>query len=317
MSVCPICLSKRSNLVEKYGKYSVVHCLNCNVVFSDPMKNPGPDWYEENKFYEVERQYTRLSTKSSSHLQFLSKDEKFLKKIQCDKLRLLDIGCGRGLFLERVKEKFASVVGVDFESEAIEIGRAKGLEVYCMEISRFLNEYSGEKFDVITVRYVLEHVENPREIIMSVRKLLNPGGYILVTVPNIDCKIINPENNKIFLYPPHHLTLWSKKAVRNLFEISGYEVLKIDSGLVIDDINDFVTTSFLGTVYTVKKALLTKKRTVLLDFLRAFKRWTVRFFAFLALPLLRIFLREGEIILCVARLNGQAEPLQQKGVIAK
>lgn len=319
MSVCPVCSSKQCDFVGKYGDYSVIHCSGCNVVFSDPMKNPGPEWYERNQFYQVERQYNRLSTKVPSHTLFSGKDEKFIRGIQCSKFRLLDVGCGQGGFLERARGNFASVVGVDFESEAIEIAKAKGLDVYCMEISRFLNNYSGEKFDVITIRYVLEHVENPQEIIRSVRGLLNPGGYIAVMVPNIECKLICPEKNKIFLYPPHHLTLWSKGALRNLFEVCGYEVCKIDSSLVIDDVNDFISTLFLGAVYSTKKALLARNRPGLLGFLRALKRWTICFFAVFALPFLRVFLREGSIILCVATPVGEATslPQTQKGVITK
>jgi hypothetical protein len=77
----------------------------------------------------------------------------------------------------------------------------------------------------------------------------------------------------------------------------------MDSSLTTDDINDFVSTLFIGAVYSTKKVLLDKKGSCLLSFLRAFKRETISFFAVLALPLLRFYSKEGSIILCVAKAN--------------
>jgi len=317
MVTCPVCSTKEHGLVDKYGDYSLLRCSSCSVVFSEPMKSPGPEWYEKNKFYQVERQYLLAAGDSASKSRTKAKDENFLESISCSSLKLLDIGCGKGDFLEKHRKDFATVTGVDFDSEAIKMAKAKGLEVYCMEIEKFLDGFTQSKFDIITIRHVLEHVEEPSKLIESVRKVLSPGGLVVVSVPNAEFKLVRPEDNKIFLYPPHHLTLWSAASLHNLFKLHKFEICKMDSSLTTDDINDYVSTLFAGAAYSTKKILLDKKHSGLLGFLRAFKRGTVRFFAFLALPLLWIFLREGEIILCVARLNGQAESLQQKGVISK
>jgi SAM-dependent methyltransferase len=301
MVTCPVCSTKEHGLVDKYGDYSLLRCSSCSVIFSEPMRSPGPEWYEQNKFYQIERRYLLAAGDSAPISRTKAKDEKFLENIPCSRLKLLDIGCGKGDFLEKHRKDFASVTGVDFDSEAIKMAKAKGLEVYCMEIDKFLDSFTQSRFDIITIRHVLEHVEEPSKLIESVRKVLSPGGLVVVSVPNADFKLVRPEDNKIFLYPPHHLTLWSTASLKNLFELHRYEVCKMDSFLTTDDINDFVSTLFIGAVYSTKKILLDKKRSGLLGFLRAFKRGTISFLAVLGLPLLRLYSKEGSIILCVSK----------------
>jgi len=301
VTVCPVCSSSQNKVVDKWSGYSLVHCDCCEVVYANPMKSPGHEWYEKNEFYQIERQLNRTSARRTSEINLRTKDEEFLKNFSSKELNLLDVGCGQGFFLEKARDKFASATGIDFDSESVRVCQEKGLEVYCMGIEDFLREYPQRKFDVITMWYVIEHVEDPAGLIELARNLLSKDGFLVMTVPNGNSALIRPENNKLFMYPPHHLTLWDKISVKNLFEMHGYTTCRIDNGLCLDDINDFISTLLLKKIYSTKQALISHKKPGLINFLRSLKRRSIQCLTFLFLPALKVFLKEGSIILCIAR----------------
>src|SRR3990167_207235 len=108
---CPACENKDVfTLIETWKKYKIYHCRKCDVVFSHTMKNPGSEWYKKSEMYAVGKIiHTGVSW---HHKQFL-KDKKIYGQ------RLLDVGCGTGIFLNKAQEKGYDVWGIDFDSEDI------------------------------------------------------------------------------------------------------------------------------------------------------------------------------------------------------
>jgi SAM-dependent methyltransferase len=102
-------------------------------------------------------------------------------------LRLLDVGCGGGFFLRIAARLGAVVEGVEPSEFGVKIARASGLEVFEGTVEEFLRRHPEKRFDVITANHVVEHVPNPVEVLGAMGKLLAPGGYAWVAVPNADC----------------------------------------------------------------------------------------------------------------------------------
>jgi 2-polyprenyl-3-methyl-5-hydroxy-6-metoxy-1,4-benzoquinol methylase len=100
--------------------------------------------------------------------------------------RVLDVGCGTGLFAYEAAKRGASVVGVDYSPESIAIAKRTyshpHLEYRCENILK--SKALGEKFDVVVSLGTLEHMDAPFDALRTFKKLLKPRGAILLTCPN-------------------------------------------------------------------------------------------------------------------------------------
>ena len=91
---------------------------------------------------------------------------------------ILDFGCGTGEFLQYIQEKGIRGVGIEPSQIAFKQAKANGIDVY-----KIVDEVK-EKFEVITLFHVLEHVENYNDILNLLINKLEVGGQLLIAVPN-------------------------------------------------------------------------------------------------------------------------------------
>ena len=96
--------------------------------------------------------------------------------------RVLDDGCGLGLYLQRLAELAQSACGVEYDGErAAEAGR-RGLRVARAAAEAL--PFADRSFDLILSHEVLEHVADDRRALEEIARLLRPGGRAVVFVPN-------------------------------------------------------------------------------------------------------------------------------------
>ena len=106
---------------------------------------------------------------------------------------LLDVGCGEGRFLREVSRRFPGkrLLGVDFSARAIEYARLlnPGLDFVRADISD--DSATPERFDVVTLIETLEHVPpvELREFVSGLRRRVNEGGLLVVSVPSVNIKM--------------------------------------------------------------------------------------------------------------------------------
>ena len=100
-----------------------------------------------------------------------------------EKLAVLELGCGYSARnLLAIEDMASKLVGVDFNlSEAVK-SHPKFFPLECAAEEAIVR-LCGQKFDLIMIISVLEHLHNPVEVLQSCRALLNPGGILLVNVP--------------------------------------------------------------------------------------------------------------------------------------
>ena len=126
---------------------------------------------------------------------------------------VLDFGAGTGDFLKICKNNNWQVLGIEPSAEARENAVKKGVH-----LKENLLDITNQKFDVITLWHVLEHVENLKSTIKVLKSLLQPEGRIVVAVPNY--KSYDAEFYKEYWAAydvPRHLWHFSQKAIRKLF----------------------------------------------------------------------------------------------------
>ncbi len=158
------------------------------------------------KLYQIVKSYT------------LNNKLKLINSFQTESKNILDVGCGTGDFLLKCKNNGWDVTGVEPNKNANDLATSKLFESTTLKIHQNLFDLKQEKFDVITLWHVLEHVPNLEDYILKLKSLLKPDGILIIAVPNF--KSYDAYYYKEFWAAfdvPRHLWHFSKKSIELLF----------------------------------------------------------------------------------------------------
>ena len=237
VEACPICGSTGENLPIERGKDCVIYrCSCCQGDFAQTALSL--DYRQE---YEVEgahfqdgRKLNRLSEpekelKEAKLLANFRQALKFLKASSSND-RLLDVGCGIGVFPKLVEQLGLEVYALDPAIKAIEYARKNfGLR---NTVAGTIDDIppDWQDFGFITAFEVLEHLEQPREVGKKIYGLLAPGGYFMMSVPNRNRLNVKLGRRSDYDYPPNHLTRWSREVLNSFLTGIGFTnvTVKID-----------------------------------------------------------------------------------------
>jgi SAM-dependent methyltransferase len=138
--------------------------------------------------------------------------------------RVLDIGCGYGFFLQEMKSRGWQVEGVEVSGAGRDYIRGQGdIPVHAEPLEKLCLPTSS--FDVVTLFYVIEHVLDPLSVLREVKRILMPGGLILLRWPHSTpiVKILGPLSKKVDLYhTPYHLYDFSPRTMEKMLLLCGY-----------------------------------------------------------------------------------------------
>ena len=136
--------------------------------------------------------------------------------------RMLDVGCGSGALLQRMRIAGWEVEGVDFDEKAIDRAwREYGVAVRHGDLRAAC--YPDGSFDAVTMNHVIEHVHDPIALLAESRRILRPGGRLVVVTPNIaSWGHARFGRNWRGLEPPRHLHLFSQKTLAETARRAGF-----------------------------------------------------------------------------------------------
>jgi 2-polyprenyl-3-methyl-5-hydroxy-6-metoxy-1,4-benzoquinol methylase len=136
-----------------------------------------------------------------------------LNSFQTAAKTILDVGAGTGDFLKVCKNSNWEVLGIEPNLDARKIAGTKGIH-----LKKKLLDINDQKFDVITLWHVLEHVENLKDTIKTLNSLLKPNGRIVIAVPNYKSydALFYKEYWAAFDVP-RHLWHFSQNTIQKLF----------------------------------------------------------------------------------------------------
>jgi SAM-dependent methyltransferase len=139
--------------------------------------------------------------------------------------RVLEVGCGTGAFLKRVRQRWGcSVEGVELNESAIEITRAEGLITHQKTPAELFQE--GRRYDAVCAFQTLEHMADPRAFLESSINLLVDNGKLILSTPSMDGFMKHAQFDALN-EPPHHITQWNQRAFEFLTTIFPVEVTRI------------------------------------------------------------------------------------------
>ena len=243
ISNCPVC---QNNIFEKYlevqdytvsnKKFQIVVCKSCDFKFT----NPRPDQDEIGEYYKAESYISHSNTSKgliakiyhSVRKYTLKRKINLINRLYPQKGKLLDVGCGTGMFLNEARGNGWKVNGIEPDSGARQIAEEINKSTIKTEI---LSSFQHEKFNIITMWHVLEHVHLLNETVDWLKERITEDGSIIIAVPNHDSKDAEIYQAQWAAYDvPRHLYHFSQKSIKQLFEQKGFRLeetlpMKFDS----------------------------------------------------------------------------------------
>jgi 2-polyprenyl-3-methyl-5-hydroxy-6-metoxy-1,4-benzoquinol methylase len=134
--------------------------------------------------------------------------------------RVLDAGCATGDFLTAAKNQF-EIWGFDVSQDAVAIARELNPDIADRIAAAPAEDvpFEGEQFDAVALWDVIEHVWDPVEIARQLAGRLRPGGYLLMSTPDIGALTARLMGARwAFMTPPEHLGFFSARAFRWMLE---------------------------------------------------------------------------------------------------
>ncbi|GHU92289.1 hypothetical protein FACS189479_00730 [Spirochaetia bacterium] len=139
--------------------------------------------------------------------------------------KVLDIGCATGALLVNLRNRGWTCAGVEISPSACYARRERGLDVRSLPLEE--NHFPDSSFDLVLASHLIEHLNNPVEFVKEVYRILSPGGYFIVTTPNISgfqAKLFKGRwRSAIF----DHLYLFSIKTLSALLTKNGFTIERI------------------------------------------------------------------------------------------
>jgi SAM-dependent methyltransferase len=140
--------------------------------------------------------------------------------------KLLEIGCAYGFFLLEAKKEF-DVTGIEICNDAVEFCVSRGLNVRQGTISEDALP-DGTQYDVTVMLDVIEHLENPEQVLTLIRSRLIPGGALVITTGDWESLLsrVTGQNWRL-MTPPQHLYFFAKRNMSLLLERLGFRIVTI------------------------------------------------------------------------------------------
>lgn len=230
------------------GGTKIFECPTCELAFSGqvlPAENVAKiynELYRENGVYQQHRaEVTRMQhALARGRAVKLGREHNrlFGRCRPAPGDRLLDIGCGTGLFLHAASQAGWSVRGVEVSSEAAELGQT--VHHLPIHIGRFEDAPLADKsFAAITAWEVLEHLPEPSVFLKKVLSLLTRGGVFAGSVPNYARRRYRyryGEDLGPASIPPVHLNFWTPSALKYTLQHAGFCDVEVGSPWVSIDL---------------------------------------------------------------------------------
>lgn len=217
---CNLCQERSvtvlSNRSRSGAALRTVICRRCGLVWSDPRPHEARRFYED----EYRLVYKRTFEPRPKHVlragkTALSRLEKIESRLR-SRMRILDVGSGGGEFAYLLRTLGHDVHGIEPNR-----GYAQyAAEQYGLRITRaFVDEVEllDRHYDLITVWHVLEHTENPFEVLRQLGRALAPGGTLVVEVPNVEARCQSPRST----FHEAHLYSFNAESLKSLAARAG------------------------------------------------------------------------------------------------
>ncbi|MFH2020855.1 MAG: class I SAM-dependent methyltransferase [archaeon] len=215
------------------GRFSFYECKECGTLSLDIKKKveeyPNKEYYSYTQSNKVSKRGLFFYNLFYSEPSLLSLALFFLRPFTRGTVirkgnKFLDVGCGSGMFLAKMKKLGLEVYGI--EPGTIPKQAIKSYNIQNVETQK--SKFKEGFFDIITMNHVIEHSKTPFSDIKKLRTYLKNGGTFIIAAPNTDSIAF-----KIFgkywaqVDAPRHKALFGAKILKKMLEEAGFKITRI------------------------------------------------------------------------------------------
>lgn len=203
--------------------FSYWQCLECDMVYMDPIPNNIGDYYEGG-YQEIPKDFsafTKMADQEKYRLEPLLRH-----KVKGD---LLEIGPWIGIFSFNAKRQGFSVDAIEMNPAACTFLREK-VQITVENTNDVVEalKRSRKSYDAIVLWHSLEHLPQPWLVIKNAQQRLKPNGVLVIAIPNITgSQAVFLKERWLHLDAPRHTHFWSPDALSKLGHSSGLKLLEL------------------------------------------------------------------------------------------
>ena len=181
---CAVCGNnsnyRKNNIWAKDNYFRAIECENCSFVSIDPcISEKGLTEYYQ---FNMNRRLINKKKIALRNIEYLN-DKKFIERVVSSG-KVLDVGCGGGVFLSKLSKKFIKY-GLDIDKTSAQYGRKK-FKIKIVEKKLGEDNFKKNYFDLIIFRGVIEHLYDPKSAVNRAHALLKKNGHIIFcATPNL------------------------------------------------------------------------------------------------------------------------------------
>jgi SAM-dependent methyltransferase len=222
MTACVVCASEAAAALYP----GILRCRTCRHVYADFQLSDA----------ELAKLYDREYFFGEEYSDYLA-DRPVLQRNFRARLRVLDrlldrgrhrslleVGSAYGFFLELVRDRFASVAGIDIAADGVRHARSLGLDV--TEADLLQHDFGPRTFDVVCLWDTIEHLREPGRYLEKIHQITQSGALVALTTGDIaswNARLAG--RSWRLIHPPTHLHYFTRDSLRQLLDRIGFEVV--------------------------------------------------------------------------------------------
>lgn len=244
---CSICSKSLQSVVftahdpnENNVTYTFYQCNHCTLIQIRPFPNKRKNarfysYSDPNKHAEMKNQQINFLHQLPFGKKLLNKYIDLCYQTRYQRIltlypkgRILDIGCGEGSFLKKFPPEKWQRSGIEINKNLAAIARRTVQHAKIITTPVELAKLPEQKFDILTMWHVLEHIHNPKIVLKSLRKLISPNGYLVIEVPhgNSIYRMLFTIHWQLLLLP-QHLFFWTGKSITHILKETGFQTVRV------------------------------------------------------------------------------------------
>jgi len=258
---CPICDYKKDqkiefpNLKDNFGfvrgEFNMVRCGNCQSLYlKDPLNKRNISKAYPNNYYCYREE--NISQNKIKRYQINRECSKIIRKLdKKERLKVLEIGAGTGLYSRYFKSLGHDVYASDINKESLKRLEQKGIKTVYLNFEE--EKINAKEFDIIILSHVIEHFYNPKIIFKKISKIITPGGIVYLKTPNSKTAMLSRYST--ILDVPRHMVILSPKAVGLLCK-RNLNLENVSNELITNDFINYFKLRYKKNYFNYNNPLL-------------------------------------------------------------
>ncbi len=198
----------------------IVQCLRCGLIYASPRRSTRELLTSYRQSVDQDYVEEELGRRLAARVTL-----RMLTSLYQKTGLVLDVGCATGFLLDEARKQGWDVEGVELSTWAADLAQ----RTFQLKVFRGILKdaaFSSYRFDAVILKDAIEHLTDPRETLIEIRRILKPQGILCINTPNIGSWISRLFKARWWGINEYHLFYFTASSLRMMLDAAGFEVIK-------------------------------------------------------------------------------------------